>query len=551
MDDRLIRRTTVVCALAATLSAQSVIYSQRGADDDRLGRAVADLGDVDGDGIRDHAVGAPRDGLSPPGTGRVVVCSGATGMPLYTVSATTAGTAFGHAVRGCGDVDGDGRPDFLVGAPDDASAGTGAGATFLFSGRDGRLLRQLLPLAAGERFGHSVSGVGDTNGDGTPDLLVGAPAAAGGGAAYLIEGRDGSVLFRFGADLGDLEFGFCVRGLDDDADGDGHPDLLIGAPRGRTMVNHDETGYVRVVSGHSGRILWMFYGTAPGGRAGWSLSPTDDDDGDGVRDVVVGMPGLSPGGAQSGAALVYSARTGAYLRSFPGGAALDRLGTLVEGLGDIDGDGRGDLLLVEGRSNVADAVVHSGATGAPLFTLPRLTGDSTYWSVAAAGDVDGDGHADLLVGGPNSWNGSDRGVAHLFAGVTRRLSADVYAVRVRSTDRQVLSLRAGAEHAGRTYLMLGSLSGTTPGVALGTIRLPLNYDFYFDLLAQAPNVIVTNSFATLDSSGNATATFAFAGSLQNSMAGLLLHHAYLVFGPQLASIELASNAVPLTTLPRR
>lgn len=543
-------RLAVALTLAATASTQSVIYSQRGADDDRLGRSVADLGDVDGDGVRDHAVGAPRDGVTPAALGSVRVCSGRTGVTLYTLRGAVAGNAFGHALRSVGDVDADGRPDFLVGAPYDDTAGTDTGIAFLYSGRDGALLRTLTPLFPSERFGFSVSGVGDTNGNGTPDLLVGAPSGSTAGVVYLFEGSNGATLFRFGGDFGDTDYGYCVRELGADADSDGYPDFLIGAPGGLTMIAHDLTGYVRVMSSHSGAILWMFYGTSTGARAGTSLSSTSDYDGDGIRDVLVGMPGLSPGGASSGAALVYSARTGAYLRSYPGAAQLDRLGTFVAGLGDIDGDGVGEIALGQGRSSGPSVFVRSGATGELLFTVPRLTGDLGYYVIESAGDVDLDGRADLLVGVANSWNGSDRGVAHLVAGASLMLTTDVHTVRVRTTDQQRYTLRAGAEHAGKPYLMVGSITGTSPGLFLGSFTLPLNYDFYFDLLASNPNTIVSGSLGMLDGSGNATASFVYANSMTNAMAGLVFHHAYVVFGAGFTSFDAASNAVPLTAMPR-
>ncbi|MBI5849681.1 MAG: FG-GAP repeat protein [Planctomycetes bacterium] len=474
----------VAAALCAASPAQSVLYSQRGAADDRLGRAVADLGDVDGDGVRDHAVGAPRDGITPAALGSVRVCSGRTGATLYTLRGAAPGNAFGHAGA----------------RPERARA----------TRRDG----------------------------------------SGAGVVYLFEGSNGATLFRFGGDFGDTDYGWTVRELGADADSDGYPDFLIGAPGGLTMIAHDLTGYVRVMSGHSGAILWMFYGTSTGARAGTSISSTSDYDGDGIRDVLVGMPGLSPSGSFSGAALVYSARTGAYLRSYPGGAALDRLGTLVAGLGDVDGDGIGDVALGQGRSSGPTITVRSGETGAVLFTVPRLTGDLTYYALEAAGDVDQDGRPDLLVGAANSWNASDRGVAHVVAGTRLMLTTDVHAVRVRTTDQQRFTLNAGAVHAGKPYLIVGSITGTSPGLFLGSFTLPLNYDFYFDLLASSPNSIIAGSLGALDASGNATASFTYANSMTNAMAGLVFHHAYVVFGPGFASLDAASNAVPLTALPR-
>lgn len=535
---------------ATTLAAQSPIDILRGAENDRLGTAVAALGDIDGDGVPDFAVGAPRHGLTTPERGRVAVVRGSTGMPLREIASPALGDGFGHAMRRCGDVDRDGTEDFIVGAPLDDTVASDAGAAYVCSGSTGAFLFTFLPDSTGGQFGYSVSGAGDTNGDGWPDLLVGAPYAAGQGRAYLFSGRDGALLFTFAPDLGDELFGWCVRELDD-ADGDTFADFMISAPRGRTWVNHDLTGYVRVMSGRTGLPLWHFFGTSVLAQQGQSIAPCADLDNDGRRDVLVGAPGLSPSGGASGAVLAYSSQTGAFLRSFPGGRAGDRLGGVVSGLGDVDGDGHGDLLLCEGRTSggVGRALVYSSMSGQLLGIVPRLSFDLAIIAADDPGDVDGDGVADLLIGVTSSYNLADRGAAHLVSVVTRPLSADLPSVRVTRSDVVRLTLSAGSAHAGKVYLLAGSLSGTRPGLPLGPVTLPLNFDAYLMLLAGSPNGLIANSMGVLDANGAATATFSGV-NLPSAAAGVLAHHAYLVFTPGFAGFDLASNAVPMTWMPR-
>jgi hypothetical protein len=535
--------------LAAAVCAQSPLYLLRGAEDDRLGSAVAGLGDIDGDGVPDFAVGVPRDGVAGA-TGRVEVIRGATGMPIRTLTGPAAGDAFGKAVRRCGDVDRDGTEDFIVGAPLDDTVATDAGAAYVYSGASGSLLFTLHPDSTGGEFGHSVSGAGDTNGDGWPEVIVGAPRASGQGRAYVFSGRDGTRLWLFGPDLGDSLFGWCVREIDD-ADGDTFADVMVGCPGGRTWVNHDLTGYVRLISGRTGEPLWHFFGTAVLAGAGISISPCADLDNDGRRDVLVGMPGLSPSGARSGAALVYSSQTGAFLRSFPGTRTGGELGELVCGLGDVDGDGHGDLLLCEGRTGapIGRAYVYSSMSGAQPTLIPRYSADFVPIAADDPGDLDRDGVGDLLLGVPSSYNLIDRGGAHAISVVTRPLAQDVPSVRVTRAEVAALTLDAGVAHAGSFYVLLGSLSGTSPGLLLPPVTLPLNLDPYLTFLAGNPNWVVGNSMGTLDAAGKATATI-YGLRLPREAGGALVHHAYVVFAPGLSGFAMASNAVPVTWLPR-
>ena len=203
---------------------------------------MAGAGDVNGDGAPDLLVG---DGFGPV----VLVFSGADGSVLRTLDRPPGAGSFGKAVAGIGDVNGDGAPDLLVGAPNSNAGGEAAqGRAFVFSGADASLLRTLdLPFPQfNAQLASAVAGAGDVNGDGVPDLLAGAPGRTvpGGvsqqGQAFVFSGTDASVLLTLDTPTPDLAAGFgeVLTGIGD-VDGDGSPDFLVGAPA------HDVGGRVR------------------------------------------------------------------------------------------------------------------------------------------------------------------------------------------------------------------------------------------------------------------------------------------------------------------
>jgi len=216
-------------------SAQGFVLQQKDGvvADDHLGRSLASVGDVNGDGRTDYIVGAynagPRD-INGAGAGAAFVYSGATGAVLYEKHGAAAGDQFGFSVAGAGDVDGDGRPDFVIGAH---AAGFGAGAAFVYSGATGALLYQKSGGAPGDLLGYSVGSAGDVNGDGRADFIVGANAADPGGrsaagSAYVYSGATGGLLLRRdGAAAGD-QLGISVAPAGD-ANGDGKFDVIVGA----------------------------------------------------------------------------------------------------------------------------------------------------------------------------------------------------------------------------------------------------------------------------------------------------------------------------------
>ena len=204
-----------------------------------FGSALAEVGDIDGDGVPDLAVGA--DGQFVGGReaqGQVFLFSGATGQRLRTLDNPTPqeGARFGFALAKVGDMDGDGAPDLAVGAFEQAVGGRFAqGQVFLFSGATGQRLQPLNDPIPQElaRFGWALAGVGDVDGDGVPDLAVGAPFQHVGsnlirGRVFLFSGATGQRLQTLKAAEG---LGFALAGVGD-VDGDSVPDLAVaGAER--------------------------------------------------------------------------------------------------------------------------------------------------------------------------------------------------------------------------------------------------------------------------------------------------------------------------------
>ena len=381
------------------------------AADDRSGWAVSDAGDVNGDGFDDVVVSAILSDANGTSSGAVYVVFGKSGssfadMSLAGLAASDAGfrisgtgpyDAAGITVNAAGDIDGDGFDDLIIGVPyatpNPGLYGAGAGYV-IFGKANGFTDLSLSSLGVGDGFrisglaaydyaGTRMDGVGDVNGDGFDDLIIAAVgySATDPGAAYVVFGKDS---------------GFA-------------PDLNLAA-----------------LDGSNG---FKISGAAAGDHLGWGLSDAGDLNGDGYADVIVSSQFARVGGVASGAAYVVFGTDQGYAAELnvstldggngfriAGAAQGAQAGFSVSGIGDFNGDGYDDVIvgapgaktgeLVAGQSYVVFGKASGFAASLDLSTLGGsdgfklsgvANGDDSGYQVSAAGDVNGDGFADIAV----------------------------------------------------------------------------------------------------------------------------------------------------------
>jgi FG-GAP repeat protein len=391
---------------------------------ERFGVSVACAGDVNADGRPDLIIGATDSNGSSSMIGEAHVYSGLDGALLYTFEAQVGGTAFGDSVDGAGDVNNDGYDDLVVGARYDDTTAIFAGAVRIYSGKTGALLRSFYGDDEGDRLGASVSGAGDVNGDGFDDVIAGAffdnEHGFWSGSARVYSGKNGNLLHRFDGDAAFEYFGVSVSGAGD-VNGDGRADLIVGADGADQSAPN--VGRARVLSGADGSVLYNFYGDAPNDGFGFSVSGAGDVNGDGRDDLIVGAWGNDAFASEAGLARVFSGADGSVLYTFYGDSADDHFGYSVSGAGDFDGDSVPDLVVgayFDGPGSEVRGGVHifSGADGSPLaIVYGDSLGEGFGTAVANAGDLDADGRDDVLVGVPHDDQfGSDFGTVHVLAG---------------------------------------------------------------------------------------------------------------------------------------
>lgn len=471
----------------------SLIYFWQGAISlQRLGREVADLGDLNGDGISEIGVSCHN----PADFGQVYVYSGINGNQIATWgSYLKQSDRFGASMLNIGDIDLDGTPDILVGAPNDGLPGssTRTGSATLISGASGIAIYRAEGSEANSEYGASMTSLGDINGDGYDDAHIGAPKAkfnnrSQAGAVYLISGVDGAELWSVGGQNFQFRFGNDIANAGD-VDQDGVDDLIVGVPG-------DDHGRVLVYSGANGvQLFWL---SSPESQAdfGFSVSTAGDFNGDNIPDFLIGAPIVDrPGLANAGAAYIYSGDNGSMLWSAYGHQAESQFGSRVRYLGRASG-------------------ALSYALGTSLFDLEGLAGA---------------GRLDLYTEQPF-------------------LSANAESVSVAAGAHIHYHLDFPPYLAGYEYKVLASKSGNGP-FHYG-VDIPLTYDHTLQSTWDGvhPGATAGSHSGLLDEAGDATAYIIMGPGSYTHMVGITFQIAAVAM-PTGGLPEFSSKAVQLEVLP--
>jgi hypothetical protein len=399
---------------------------------DEMGYAVACAGDVNGDGYDDLAVGAPHDIGAVDREGIVYLFAGHPNGPDTTpdwqAGSGQKGSLFGAAIGTAGDVNDDGYDDLIVGAPGYNNGTTKTGAVLLYCGSDEGLdsvpAWSYISSQKDSNLGIAAGTAGDVNGDGTDDVVVGARWYDNG------EVNEGAVLVFYGLGVCDLaatpdwtfeggqQDGALGRSVatTGDVNGDGYDDVIAGAPY--YDGEHQDEGAAFIFYGSAAGLAagpgWTAYGGQADALFGSSVAAAGDVNGDGYDDVVIGAPFYDRGQEDEGTALVYyGSATGP--GPFPAWTASGRqagqqFGISVAAAGDVNGDGYGDVVVGAAHYRRDQAL-----EGAALifFGSARGLGSAPGWlaegdkaetefgyAVSATGKISDDSLAGILVGAP-------------------------------------------------------------------------------------------------------------------------------------------------------
>jgi hypothetical protein len=466
--------------------------------DEQVGLDLDRAGDVNGDGYDDLLVGCENSIAR--------IYSGFDGSILREYS-------FGSSVANLGDLDHDGFDDFAFGSIFEPWVWT---VVTVVSGNANTVLMEIKRNNFSD-FGKEVAAAGDLDGDGTPDLFIGAPLSptVESGTVHAYSGATGAELYTLTGWDSWERFGHHIASLGD-IDHDGVPDFLVQAEGDFWAASLPAT---YIFSGLGNQIAWHYDENS--GRA------VGDVDGDGIGDYSHSTYYLETTTVRSGANQeeLYTS-----------------VGQLAVGFGDLDGDGRAEI----GKKLKAKFELHSGMSGIHQSTFPSSGG----WDPAPAchaGNIRGDGKPHIAIADPN-YSSTKQKVGRVevyrFHPI---LSLDAASLSATGNQTVTASLNFPASETGHSYCMLTSATGVGP-IQVGPVLIPLTDDhvFYTALQGHADDVVVFDRIGILDGNGCGAATMVSHPALA-PFAGMDLYLAAIAFSP--TRVRISSAATKLKILP--
>ncbi len=392
--------------------------------DAQLGASVASAGDVNGDGYSDVIVGAFRYGNFDEGRAYVFHGSavGVNGISNANRESNQADAQMGISVANAGDVNGDGFGDVIVGAVSYDNGQTNEGGAYVYYGTANGFSSTVSTLESNVAlalFGESVASAGDVNADGFDDIIIGAYKYSNGqsneGAAYIYYGSSSGINPTptiIESNKADTEFGISVSNAGD-VNGDGFSDIIVGAFKYDNGQSDEGAFYVfhGSATGINTTVVTLHESNQIDANFGQRVSTAGDVNGDGFDDVIVSAPAFDNGQFDEGAAFVYygsasgiSLATSALLEK---NQAYAFMGSSIASAGDVNGDGYDDVIVGANKYDNGQTdegvvfVYNGGPTGITTssFTLEMNQANAQFGNaVSSVGDLNGDGYSDLAVG---------------------------------------------------------------------------------------------------------------------------------------------------------
>jgi len=530
----------ILCGtLVSSLSAQMVggdwgewrLYEESIPAGSYFGNDLCGQVDVNLDGIPDQVIGAPTD--DPGGmadAGSVFVYSGSDGALLHHFTGPRPSAVLGWSVAAT-DLDGDGYADILAGGIEGIGSAY-PGTVYAWSGATGQLLYEIsLPNAT--NYGEALAIVIDRDQDQIDDILIGCSDTTVNGMSYagiveLRSGTDGSLLHRwFGSNSFD-NFGAAVTELGD-LNGDGVGEFAFGIP-GWDLIFRE--GAVKVVDGATYQDLTSFtilhYGSDQ--QLGMAIANPGDVNNDGVGDLLVGA--TASGSGYQGRAYIIDGASHLQLimHEVIGRGSNDFFGESLCGAGDVNQDGFEDFLVgagdvSSGGNGRGYVELYSGRDASLMKSWDGAADLDHMGRVALAGDINGDGDQEIMMG---AWLQSGGPGYVSVVGLDGFLSMDDRSLSISSGTPIALEVDFPTTEAGLSFSFLLSYTGAGSSL-VGGIEVPLASDNLFRAMLRGwYPPILTDTRGVLDSQGNAIADLQAVPALV-SMLGRSLYLCVISF----------------------